>query len=144
MSFMARTSTRLRFICTAASLLLPVAASAGIININVTNGSFESVAVANTSNQLGYHTNGGTAIQNVTGWTNNSNGSLGYNFVFTGNSTPTAAASTAMRMVITERWACGATHTAPRTVLETVRTAATSLPWTARLTLPAFRRRLPA
>ena len=75
MTFMARAS--LRLICSAASLLLPMAASASTI-IPVINGSFEQTASSGTSQQLGY--NG----FNVTGWTNNStNGTLGYNFLFT-------------------------------------------------------------
>ncbi len=62
------------------------AAKADVIKINVVNGGFEDLAVAGKSNQLNYHVDGGTAVQQVTGWTNGSSGSVpGYNFVYTGS-----------------------------------------------------------
>ena len=62
-------------------------AKAGVIPITVTNGGFETLTAAGTSNQLGFKTGlNSTIIQNATGWTNNSTGgTLGYNFIFSGS-----------------------------------------------------------
>lgn len=66
--------------------VLGFSATAQATTINVVNGGFESLTVSGVSNQLGFHTNGTTTIQNATGWTNNSTGgTLGYNFVFSGS-----------------------------------------------------------
>ncbi len=67
-------------------------AKANGVNL-VTNGSFETVAVSNVSAQLGSRTtsDASSPIQSVTGWTSAPDGqNLGYNFVFTGNSTTNA------------------------------------------------------
>ncbi len=63
------------------------AANAGVININVVNGGFESLSTKGVSNQLDYHMDGSSTAQHVTGWTNGSydSNTLGYNFVFTGS-----------------------------------------------------------
>lgn len=61
-------------------------ANADVIHINVVNGNFENVAVDGASNQLNYHVAGGTAVQQVMGWTSGMSGSApGYNFVFVGS-----------------------------------------------------------
>jgi hypothetical protein len=68
-------------------------ARADSVNL-VKNGSFESVAVAGVSAELGSRTTADSAspIQNVTGWTSAADGQyLGYNLVFMGNSTTNAS-----------------------------------------------------
>jgi hypothetical protein len=77
-----------RFVLSAALLCLgcTAAANADVIKINVSNGGFENLAVAGTSNQLNYHVDGGAAVQQASGWTNGNSGSVpGYNFVFSGS-----------------------------------------------------------
>ena len=92
MRVISRTSVRLSVFFATALLFCSLSASANVIPITVANGSFENLTVAGVSNQLGYHTNGTSTIQNATGWTNNSSGNtLGYNFVFSGNSTTNAS-----------------------------------------------------
>jgi hypothetical protein len=68
---------------------LSMRANAAPINL-VTNGSFETLAAPNMSAQIGSHTSVDptSPIQLVTGWTSAADGqNLGYNFVFSGNST---------------------------------------------------------
>lgn len=91
MNFMARTS--LRLFVTAASLLLPVAAKANVINITVQNGGFEQTAYSG-SNKLNAINAAGTGLQQVTGWTSNNYNAntTGYNFVYTPGTADTTGA----------------------------------------------------
>ena len=89
MRVLARNYSLLSLFSVAVVLLFSANANANVIPIAVSNGSFETLAVSGASNQLGYHVNGGSSIQQVTGWTNGTarNGNPGYNFVFTGSTT---------------------------------------------------------
>ena len=87
MRVLARISARLSVFGSVVFLLYSLSAKGGVSQISVISGSLDSLLAASTSNQLGY-TDYTAAIQNATGWTEDSRGStVGHATVFTGNNT---------------------------------------------------------
>ena len=74
-------------------LALSSTAVAADVPVTVVNGGFEQTAIG-TSNELNFHNQANSGVQQVTGWISNyaPNGDFGYNFVYTPGSADTTGA----------------------------------------------------